>query len=82
MNPRAVRFMAERGYDLSAHASKSLEAFDGAEFDVAVTMGCGDECPYVPGKKYVDWQLEDPAGKGVDEVRRIRDEIARRVTEL
>jgi len=76
VNPRAVEFMAERGYDLSTHASKSLEQIGDGEWDAVVTMGCGDTCPVFPGKTYLDWVLEDPAGQGaalrqaeIDEIR-------------
>jgi arsenate reductase len=82
VHPEVVEAMGELGVDLSARVPQRLERADAEWADVVVTMGCGDECPYVPGKQYVDWQLEDPAGKGLDEVRRIRDEIARRLTEL
>ena len=82
VHPEVVEAMGELGVDLSARVPHRLERADAEWADVVVTMGCGDECPYVPGKQYVDWQLEDPAGKGLDEVRRIRDEIARRLTEL
>jgi protein-tyrosine-phosphatase len=74
--------MDELGLDLSAEFPKPLttEAVQGA--DVVITMGCGDACPIFPGKHYLDWELDDPAGQGVDAVRSIRDEIDRRVTEL
>jgi protein-tyrosine-phosphatase len=74
--------MAEVGIDLSQEFPKPLtdDAVRGA--DVVVTMGCGDACPVFPGKRYIDWELEDPAGKPVDEVRPIRDEIDRRVRAL
>ena len=62
INPKAVRFMSELGYDLTTHASKSLDEVDG-EFDAVITMGCGDECPLVPGVERDDWPLEDPKGK-------------------
>jgi arsenate reductase len=82
VNPAAVAAMAERGIDLSAAVPKRLGDAGVAEADVVVTMGCGDACPYVPGKTYEDWALEDPAGKGLDAVRPIRDEIERRVDAL
>ena len=82
INPVAVAAMAELGYDLTAHASKSVAEYDGQEVDLAVTMGCGDACPIFPGKRYEDWALEDPAGKGVEAVRPIRDEIRTRVEAL
>ena len=81
INPRAVRFMAEVGYDLSRHASKSLDEIDG-DFDAVVTMGCGDHCPWVPAKRREDWGLPDP--KDLDDAgyRAVRDEIAQRVQTL
>jgi len=82
VNPRAIEFMREIGYDLSTHRSKGLGALPEVEFDVVVTMGCGDDCPYIPGKRYVDWELDDPAGKAVEETRQIRDEIESRVDSL
>ena len=82
VNPRAIEFMREAGYDLTTHTSKSLEAFNGTDITVAVTMGCGDACPIVPGKRYEDWELDDPAGLDVAAVRPIRDEIERRVRAL
>ncbi|TDQ00420.1 arsenate reductase ArsC [Labedaea rhizosphaerae] len=82
INPAVVAVMAELGVDLSREFPKPLttEAVEAA--DVVITMGCGDACPYYPGKRYLDWQLDDPAGKAVDEVRPIRDEIDRRVRDL
>ena len=74
--------MAERGIDLAEEVPKRLEDAAVREADVVVTMGCGDACPVYPGKRYEDWELPDPAGKGVDEVRPIRDEIDRRVRAL
>ena len=82
VNPRAVQFMKEVGYDLSTHASKSLDQFNGQEIDVAVTMGCGDACPLLPGKHYEDWELDDPSGKTVEQIRPIRDELKDRVAAL
>ncbi|WP_246069805.1 arsenate reductase ArsC [Cognatiluteimonas lumbrici] len=81
VNPRAVRFMAELGYDLSTHASTSLDEVTG-EFDAVVTMGCGDSCPWVPARRREDWNLPDP--KDLDDAgyRAVRDEISRRVREL
>lgn len=81
INPKAVRFMAELDYDLSAHASKSLAEIDG-EFDAVVTMGCGDRCPWVPAKRREDWNLPDP--KHLDDAgyRAVRDEISARVRRL
>uniref|UniRef100_UPI0038BD7E97 arsenate reductase ArsC n=1 Tax=Desertihabitans aurantiacus TaxID=2282477 RepID=UPI0038BD7E97 len=82
INPAAVEAMAEVGVDLRGQQPKVLteEAVQGS--DVVITMGCGDACPYYPGKRYEDWQLDDPAGQGVEAVRAIRDEIRRRVEEL
>jgi arsenate reductase (thioredoxin) len=81
INPRAVQFMAELGYDLTRHASKSLDDIDG-EFDAVVTMGCGDNCPWVPAKRREDWGLPDP--KDLDDAgyRAVRDEISQRVRVL
>ena len=82
INPAVVAAMEELGIDLSREFPKPLttEAVEGA--DVVVTMGCGDACPVFPGKRYLDWELPDPAGKSIDEVRPIRDEIDRRVSAL
>ena len=74
--------MQELGVDLTEATPRRLERSDAEWADVVVTMGCGDECPYIPGRRYVDWELEDPAGLPLDDVRRIRDEIARRVDAL
>ena len=82
VNPAAVEAMAEVGIDLSAEVPKMLTAEAVKESDVVITMGCGDECPVFPGKRYEDWELEDPAGKGVDSVRPIRDEIKARIEKL
>lgn len=81
INPKAVRFMAELGYDLSAHASKSLGEIDG-EFDAVVTMGCGDSCPWVPAKRREDWNLPDPRHMDDAGYRAVRDEISARVKRL
>lgn len=81
INPRAIRFMAELGYDLSTHRSKSLDAVEG-EFDAVVTMGCGDSCPWVPAKRREDWALPDPKHMDDDRYRQVRDEIASRVRTL
>ena len=82
LNPRVVEAMAEVGVDLAREYPKPLtdEAVRGA--DVVITMGCGDACPIYPGKRYEDWELEDPAGKDLDTVRRIRDGITERVKRL
>ena len=81
VNPKAVRYMAELGYDLSAHDSKSLDEIDG-EFDAVVTMGCGDSCPWVPAKRREDWALPDPTHMDDDGYRAVRDEIGARVRRL
>ncbi|AYE98685.1 heat-shock protein HtpX [Mycobacterium paragordonae] len=82
VNPAAVRAMAEVGIDISAENPKILTADAVQASDVVITMGCGDTCPFFPGKSYRDWVLEDPAGKGVEAVRPIRDEIRARVKDL
>ena len=82
VNPAAVEAMAEVGIDISAEVPKVLTTEAVKESDVVITMGCGDECPFFPGKRYEDWVLEDPAGKGVGSVRPIRDEIKARVEQL
>ena len=82
VHPEAVEVMRELGVDLADRVPHLLDRADAEWADVVVTMGCGDACPYIPGKRYVDWDLEDPAGKTADETRRIRDEIGRRVTSL
>jgi len=82
INPAAVAAMAEVGIDLSAGSPKKLTDEMAARADVIVTMGCGDACPVYPGKRYLDWELPDPAGKSLDEVRPIRDEIDARVEAL
>ena len=81
-NPVVVEAMAEVGIDISAERPKSWTESGLAGADVVVTMGCGDACPYIPGKTYEDWELDDPAGLGIDEVRPIRDSIADRVRVL
>jgi protein-tyrosine-phosphatase len=82
VNPAVVRAMAEVGIDISAEKPKGLTDDAVREADVVITMGCGDACPVFPGKRYLDWELPDPAGRSVDEVRPIRDEIDRRVRGL
>jgi arsenate reductase len=82
LNPAVVTAMRESGIDISHEAPKAMTKDMGEGADVIVTMGCGDSCPVYPGKIYLDWELTDPAGKDLDEVRTIRDEIERRVTEL
>jgi len=81
INPKAIRFMDEVGYDLSAHRSKSLDDVAG-DFDAVVTMGCGDSCPWVPARIRDDWALPDPKHMDDDGYRAVRDEIARRVDAL
>ena len=75
VNPSAVEAMAELGIDISSATPKILTDEDVRASDYVITMGCGDKCPFYPGKTYLDWVLEDPAGKGVESVRPIRDEI-------
>ena len=82
VNPAAVEAMAEVGIDISDQRPKVLTTDAVEASDVVITMGCGDACPIFPGKRYLDWQLEDPAGKGVESVRPIRDEIEARVRPL
>ena len=82
VNPSAVAAMSELGIDISSQVPQRWVDDEVREADVVVTMGCGDECPIYPGTRYVDWELEDPAGKGVESVRPIRDEIEQRVRGL
>ena len=82
LNPAVVAAMAERGIDISAERPRHWDDDDVRATDVIVTMGCGDACPVHPGKRYVDWELEDPAGKPLETVRAIRDDIERRVRAL
>jgi len=82
LNPQAVAAMAEIGIDISGNQPQVWTRDHLAEADVVVTMGCGDACPVLPGKRYVDWPLDDPAGQPLDEVRRIREDIAGRVRSL
>jgi len=82
VNPAAVEAMAEEGIDIRSEQPKLLTDSAVRTADVVITMGCGDECPFYPGKRYEDWVLDDPAGRGVDAVRPIRDEIRRRVESL
>ena len=81
INPKAVRFMAEVGYDLASHASKSLDDISG-DFDAVVTMGCGDKCPWVPAKRREDWALPDPRDMDDEAYRAVRDEFSARVQRL
>jgi arsenate reductase (thioredoxin) len=82
LNPAVVEAMEEVGIDISAERPKKLEDGMVRESDVVITMGCGDACPIYPGKRYEDWELEDPAGKELETVRGIRDEIAGRIDTL
>ena len=82
LNPVAVEAMAEEGIDITAAAPRILSVDDVRASDVVITMGCGDTCPVFPGKRYEDWELDDPAGQQLDVVRPIRDDIRRRVEAL
>jgi len=82
VNPAAVEAMLEEGIDMSAEQPKILTTEAVQDSDVVITMGCGDTCPIYPGKRYEDWELDDPAGQGVEGVRPIRDEIRARVVAL
>ncbi|MFI5823748.1 arsenate reductase ArsC [Streptomyces rishiriensis] len=82
VNPAVVKAMKEVGIDISAQIPKVLTVEAVQASDVVITMGCGDACPYFPGKRYLDWKLDDPAGQGVEAVRPIRDEIERRIRGL
>ena len=82
VHPEVVEAMRELGLDLSDRVPRGLKRPDAEWADVVVTMGCGDECPFIPGKRYVDWDLDDPGGRPLHEVRRIRDEIGARVDAL
>ena len=82
LNPAVVAAMAEIGLDLSREFPKPLTGEQVQAADVVITMGCGDACPFYPGKRYLDWDLPDPAGLGVDAVRPIRDDIRQRVRQL
>jgi len=82
VHPEVVEAMREIGIDLADRVPHGLDRADAEWADVVVTMGCGDGCPYIPGKRYVDWELPDPAGRSLDDVRALRDEIERRVRDL
>ncbi len=82
LNPAVIEAMAEVGIDITAEQPKLLTTDAVQAADVVITMGCGDTCPIFPGKRYEDWQLDDPAGQGIETVRPIRDEIERRVRDL
>jgi len=82
VNPVAVEAMAEKGIDITAERPKLLQDSAVREADVVITMGCGDACPFYPGKRYEDWELDDPAGQPLERVRPVRDEIESRVRRL
>ncbi|GEC76762.1 arsenate reductase ArsC [Microbacterium maritypicum] len=82
INPTAVEAMAELGIDITAEQPKVLTTEAVQASDVVITMGCGDACPFFPGKRYEDWKLDDPAGQGIDAVRPIRDDIRARIEQL
>lgn len=82
VHPQVLEVMGELGLDLADRVPQRLSSEQAEWADVVVTMGCGDECPYVPGKRYIDWDLADPKGRPLEEVRATRDEIARRVGDL
>ncbi|MBT2517492.1 arsenate reductase ArsC [Streptomyces sp. ISL-90] len=82
INPVAVQAMAEEGIDIADNVPKVLTTEAVRDSDVVITMGCGDACPIFPGKRYEDWELDDPAGQGIDAVRPIRDDIKARIKEL
>jgi protein-tyrosine-phosphatase len=82
INPKAIRFMDELGIDLRTHASKSLDDIAGIDFDAVITMGCGDNCPWVPALRREDWALPDPRDMDDDGYRAVRDEIGARVRSL
>jgi arsenate reductase (thioredoxin) len=82
VHPQVVEVMAELGIDLAGRTPRLLTRELAEQADVVVTMGCGDQCPYIPGKRYLDWELPDPSGRPIAEVRATRDEIAHRVQAL
>jgi protein-tyrosine-phosphatase len=82
VNPKAIEAMRELGYDLTQHTSKGLDEFNGTQVEVAVTMGCGDECPLVLAKQRVDWQIPDPRDMTAEEFRKVRDLIESKVKDL
>jgi arsenate reductase len=82
VHPEVVEALAEQGIDISHNVPHELDRADMEWADVVITMGCGDECPYIPGKRYVDWELTDPAGQPIEVVREVRDDISRRVEAL
>jgi arsenate reductase len=82
VHPEVVEVMTELGIDVAGHTPQLLTRELAEQADVVVTMGCGDECPYIPGKRYIEWDLPDPKGRPLDEVRAIRDDIARHIDSL
>jgi len=82
INPRAIAAMAELGYDLTAHASRSLDALPDVEFDFVATMGCGDACPLIPARQRADWALPDPRDMAPEQYRGVRDDIRARVAAM
>ena len=82
VHPEVVQAMRELGFDLADRKPQRLATAAAQRADVVVTMGCGDECPYIPGRRYLDWDLPDPKGMPLEQVRGVRDEIQRRVAEL
>ncbi len=82
INPDAIKVMGEIGIDISSQGSKGFAELPVKEFDYVVTMGCQDVCPYFPAKEHIDWQIEDPKGKGIEAFRRVRDKIGEKVQEL
>jgi protein-tyrosine-phosphatase len=82
VHPEVIEVMKELGIDLSDHRPRKLTTEQAEWADVVVTMGCGDECPYIPGKRYLDWELPDPAGQPVEQVRATRDQISERIAGL
>lgn len=82
VHPEVAQAMAELGFDIAGRVPHRLDTADAEWADVVVTMGCGDECPLIPGRRYLDWELEDPSGQPIEHVRSVRDEIQRRVTAL
>ena len=82
VHPEVIQVMQELGIDLTDHTPQPLTPELAAEAEVVVTMGCGDECPFIPGKRYIEWDLTDPAGQPLEEVRAIRDDIDQRVHAL
>ncbi|MEK6591428.1 MAG: arsenate reductase ArsC [Nitrospinota bacterium] len=82
VNPIAVAVMKEKGINISAQTSKGFNALPEGEFDITITMGCGDECPSIPAKKRINWQIRDPKGSPIEVFREVRDEIEKKVLEL